>query len=84
MNFSKFTKPKINELREQLNLTDEEEKVFDMLCKGRSIVEISCKVGISTRTVDNRIVSIKQKMNDLGVISYEKGSANIRKGTTHD
>lgn len=65
MDLSKFTTPKINYLRDNLNLTEEEEIVFNMLAKGKSITEISIKARTSESTIARRIKRIKQKMTDL-------------------
>lgn len=63
---SSLTKPELEELRELLNLTDDEEMVFLQLSKGRSkiIVADNCKISLSC--VDSRIKSISIKVNKLG------------------
>lgn len=65
MNLSKLTMPRINYLRENLNLTEDEEQVFDLLVKNKTIKEISDRVQISSRSVARRIAMIKRKMNDM-------------------
>ena len=65
---SSLTKPELEELREQLNLTDDEEKVFSGLSKGRSKTRIASDCMIAIPTVDNRIKSISNKTNRLGGI----------------
>lgn len=65
MNLSKLTMPRINYLRENLNLTEDEEQVFDLLVKNKTIKEISDRVQISPRSVARRIAMIKRKMNDM-------------------
>lgn len=62
---SSLTKPEIDELREQLNLTDDELTVFDNLIKNRSKVVIADKCLVSVSTVDNRIKSINKKIARL-------------------
>ena len=57
-----LTKPELEELKEKLNLTDDEEMVFVQLSKGRSKVVISDNCRISCGTVDNKIKSINIKM----------------------
>ena len=57
-----LTKPELEELKELLNLTDEEEKVFNELSKGRSVIMVAEKCMVSTSTVDNRTKSIKEKI----------------------
>lgn len=65
MNLSKLTMPRINYLRKNLNLTEDEEQVFDLLVKNKTIKEISDRVQISPRSVARRIAMIKRKMNDM-------------------
>lgn len=65
MDLSKYAKPKIDEWREILNLTEQEEVVFNMLAKGHTIIEISEKTTLSERTVSRRIMSISNKMEQI-------------------
>jgi DNA-binding NarL/FixJ family response regulator len=58
-------KPELEELRELLNLTDDELKVFDGLTKGMTKTEIALKYDSSVPTVSNRIKSISNKINHL-------------------
>lgn len=64
---SKMTKPELDDLKNQLNLTDDEEIVFDELAKGRSITKAAENCAISPSTVSNRSRKIKGKMNKLKV-----------------
>lgn len=64
---SSLTKPELERIQEQLNLTDEEERVFIELSKGRSKILVSEKCMVSTSTVDNRIKAINNKLIKLGV-----------------
>ena len=64
---SSMTKPELEELRENLNLTDDEEVVFVQLSKGRNKTCIADNCMISTSTVDNRIKAINSKIDRLGV-----------------
>lgn len=59
---SSLTKPELEELKEQLNLTDDEEMVFVQLSKGRSNIVVADNCQISSRTVDSKIKSIKLKI----------------------
>ena len=59
---STLTLPKLEHTKSQLNLSEDEEKIFDMLAKRKSIYEISESLGMSTRTVDREIQRIKQKL----------------------
>ena len=62
---SSLTKPELEELRELLNLTDDEEMIFKGLTRGRSITKIADDCLVSERTVDNRVKSIRSKINRL-------------------
>lgn len=63
---SSLTKPELEELKEQLNLTDDEEMVFCQLSKGRSNVLTADNCRVSLSFVDSRIKSISAKVNKLG------------------
>ena len=58
---SSLTKPELEYLREQLNLSDNEIKIFELLAKDKCIVDVALSVGCSTNTVDRNIRSIKDK-----------------------
>lgn len=64
---SSLTKPELEELKELLNLTDDEEMVFCELSKGRSNVTVADNCKISSRSVDNKIKSINLKIARLNV-----------------
>lgn len=59
---SSLTKPELEGLMELLNLTEDEEKVFIGLSKGRSITRISQENFVSAGTISNRISAIRKKM----------------------
>lgn len=65
---SSMTKPELEELRENLNLTDDEDMVFVQLSKGRNKICIADNCMISVSTVDNRIKAINRKIDRLGVM----------------
>lgn len=65
---SKMTRPELENLEQELNLTDSELEVFKHLCKGRDKNFISDMCNISIGTVSNRICGIKSKMQRLGVM----------------
>lgn len=65
MKLSGYTKTELKRIREEVCITDDECIIFDMLCKGKSVVQISEELHLSTRSVDNRIHNIRQKMNKL-------------------
>lgn len=62
---SSLTKPELEELKELLNLTDDEEMIFKELSKGRSKVFIADKCLLSASTIDRRIKSIVSKINKI-------------------
>lgn len=64
---SELTKPELEELKEQLNLTDDEEMVFLQLSKGRSNLVVADNCKISLRTVDNKIKAINLKIARLSI-----------------
>ena len=59
---SSLTKPELEELKEQLNLSDDELAIFENLSKNRSKVTIAENCLVSVSTVDNRIKSINTKL----------------------
>ena len=62
---SSLTKPELEYLKEQLNLSDDELLVFDNLSKNRSKVTIADNCLVSVSTIDNRIKDINSKLNRL-------------------
>lgn len=68
---SSLTKPELDYLRVQLNLTDDEDLVFLQLSKGKSKVAVAENCGISTPTVDNRIKAINKKIVRLEMVQCE-------------
>lgn len=62
---SSLTKPELEELKEQLNLTDDEEMVFLQLSKGRSKTMVADNCGVSSPTIDNRIKCINNKIRKI-------------------
>ena len=63
---SSLTKPELEELKEQLNLTESENDVFEMLSVGKSNTSISVKICASERTVIRISQKISKKMERLG------------------
>lgn len=59
---SSLTKPELEELKELLNLTEDEEVIFKGLSKGRGKIQIAAECMVSSSTVDNRIKSISLKV----------------------
>lgn len=63
MNLSFLSREQSEEYKSKMNLTGDEEKIFDMLTKNYSVVKIADVMQMSTRTVDRRIKNIKMKMS---------------------
>ena len=63
---SSLTKPELEELKEKLNLTDDEEMVFCQLSRGRSNVMAADNCRVSLSFIDSRIKTISIKVNRLG------------------
>lgn len=63
MNLSFLSREQSEEYKGKMNLTEDEEKIFDMLTKNYSVVKIASVMQMSTRTVDRRIKNIKLKMS---------------------
>lgn len=65
MYLSGLTKPELEELRELLNLTEDEEKVFNCLSKGKSKVQTAEICLLSVPCIDKKIRKINEKLNRL-------------------
>lgn len=65
MKLSQLVKPEIDYLRDNLNLTDEESKVFELLVKDKTYIQISLALGYSEKTTYRRIKGIKDKIRRL-------------------
>lgn len=72
MKLSKLTKPELEEILENANLTEDEQIVFDLLSKGKTITQISLEISVCERTVNRRISKIKNKINRLEGIGWLK------------
>lgn len=60
-----LTNSEIERIKRYANFTKEEEKIFILLTKEKSIKEISCTMLMSTRTVDRKISIIKSKIKRI-------------------
>lgn len=65
MLLSSLTKPELEELKERLNLTDDELLIFDLLSRGKSNTCICDKCVLSSSALDRKISKIKAKINRL-------------------
>lgn len=63
MNLSFLSKEQSEEYKIKMNLTEDEEQIFNMLTKNYSVIKIADSMQMSTRTVDRRIKSIREKMS---------------------
>ena len=66
-----LTKPELEELKSNLNLTEDQLKIFELLLKGGSREFIADRINVSPATVGNRIGEISKKINrlkEMGVI----------------
>lgn len=57
-----FTRLECDRYRRDCNFTPEERAVFDMAVQNVSNLKIGLELGMSQRTVDRRIKSIKRKI----------------------
>lgn len=57
-----FNKKEYEYFIENCNFTDRQKEILDLRRSGKSIVEISLKIPVSTRTVDREIRKIKNKI----------------------
>lgn len=63
-----LTKPELEELKEQLNLTEDENEIFKMLSKEKTLTEISNKLQMSIPTISRRVAFISKKMKGCDVM----------------
>lgn len=66
MRFSKLTKLELDYFLENANFTEEEEKIFRMLSKGKSRSQVGLEISVSDSTIDRRIRDIKCKIARVG------------------
>lgn len=62
---SSLTKPELDNLKINLSLTDDEELIFDLVSKNKSLTEVSMKTGFSVTTIKRRKNDILQKVGRL-------------------
>lgn len=55
-----------------INLTNEQIKILDMLIKRESIVKISMEIGVSQRTIGYEIRKLKNLYNDYCKVQLSK------------
>ena len=62
---SKMTRPELEKILENANFTQDEENVFWLLARGKTITEISELENVSERTVNRKINGIRLKVSRL-------------------
>lgn len=60
---NELTTPEVNRLRDLCNFTDEEQAVFNLRTRGKSVVEISMVCAMSEGTVKRRLAGIQRKVS---------------------
>ena len=65
MNLSRYKTSDLQKIKEDANLTEDEEMIYYMLSKGKSIIQIADKMNLSTATVSRRIKKIKSNIKKL-------------------
>ena len=65
MKFSRLTKPEIEGILTNANLTEDEEQIFKLLCRGITQKEVSYKMNISVSTVERYVKEIKRKRKEV-------------------
>ena len=66
-----LTKPELENLKSNLNMTEDQKKIFELLLKGSSRQMIADRLMVSSATVGNRIGEIVKKierLEEMGVI----------------
>ena len=62
---SRMTKPELEKILQNANFTQDEENVFWLLARGKTITEISQLENVSERTVNRKIKDIRLKVSRL-------------------
>lgn len=62
---SRMTKPELEKILQNANFTQDEESVFRLLSRGKTITEISQLENVSERTVNRKIKDIRLKVSRL-------------------
>lgn len=62
---SRMTKPELEKILQNANFTQDEESVFWLLARGKTITEVSQLENVSERTVNRKIKDIRLKVSRL-------------------
>ena len=63
---SSLTKPELELIIKIANFTDDEQKIFELLAKDRSITQMATSLCVSERTINRRIKNIESKISKVG------------------
>ena len=63
---SSLTKPELELIIKIANFTDDEQKIFELLAKDKSITQIAISLCVCERTINRRIKNIERKISKAG------------------
>ena len=66
---SSLTKPELELIVKIANFTDDEQKIFELLAKDKSITQIATSLCVCERTINRRIKNIESKISKVGEYS---------------
>ena len=67
MKLSRLTKPELEQIFQKANFTEDEEAVFKLLSRGKTITEIAQKINVCDRTVNRIVKRVYEKVGRLEV-----------------
>ena len=63
---SSLTKPELELIVKIANFTDDEQTIFELLAKDKSITQIAISICVCERTINRRIKNIERKISKVG------------------
>ena len=75
---SSLTKPELELIVKIANFTDDEQKIFELLAKDKSITQIATNLCVCERTINRRIKNIESKISKVGK-HYGKNNTQWRR-----
>ena len=63
---SSLTKPELELIVKNANFTDDEQKIFELLAKDKSITQIATSLCVCERTINRRIKNVESKISKVG------------------
>ena len=63
---SSLTKPELELIVKIANFTDDEQNIFELLAKDKSITQIAISLCVCERTINRRIKNIESKISKVG------------------